>query len=103
MNSIKAHTFDAYLKKQLKKPVFKKAYVREGKKIELGYQIFLTRKRLGMTQGELAHKIGTRQSNISRLEFGNYNFTVEMLQKVAKALNLEIKIQLFPKRLNKAA
>ena len=102
-SSIKAHTFEAYLKKQLKNPLFRKTYKEVGKKVELGYQIFLARKRTGLTQGELADRIGTRQSNISRLEFGNYNFTVGMLEKIAKALDLQIKIDLVSRRLDRAA
>ena len=103
INSVKAHTFEAYLKKQLKNPIFRKAYKEEGKKVELGYQIFLARKRAGLTQAELADRIGTRQSNISRLEFGDYNFTVAMLEKIAKALDLQIKIDLISNRLDQAA
>lgn len=100
---IKLRSFDAYLKEQLKDPKFKKGYEEEGKKIELGYQIFLARTKAGLTQGDLADRIGTRQSNISRMEFGNYNFTIGMLKKIAGALNLEIKIDLVSKRLDKAA
>ena len=103
ISSVKTHTFEAYLKKQLKNPIFRKTYKEEGKKVELGYQIFLARKRTGLTQGELADRIGTRLSNISRLEFGNYNFTVEMLEKIAKALDLQIKIDLVSGRLDRAA
>ena len=103
INSIKLHTFDAYLKEQLKNPKFRKGYEEEKRKLDLGYQVFLTRTKLGMTQADLAHKIGTRQSNISRLEFGNYNFTVEMLARIARALGSELKIELRPGRLKKAA
>lgn len=100
---IKVHTFREYLKDQLKNPEFRKGYEEEKRKLDLGYQIFLTRTKLGMTQAELAHKIGTHQSNISRLEFGNYNFTVEMLAKIARALGSELKIELRPSRLKNAA
>ena len=36
-------------------------------------------------------------------EFGNYNFTVEMLAKIAHALGAQLKIELLPLRLQKAA
>lgn len=48
-----------------------------------------------MTQGELAERANTKQSNISRFESGNYNPSVEFLQKLAVALgkNLEIRLK----------
>ncbi len=100
---MKMRTFQAYLKEQLKDPKFKKAFEEEGHKLSLGYQIFQARERVGMTQAELAKRIGTRQSNISRLELGNYNFTVEMLQKIARALHAELKIELLAGEFPKAA
>ena len=56
----------------------------------------LIRKRLekGLTQHELARKVGTKQSAISRLESGRYNPTVEVLRKIAKALNADLKISI---------
>lgn len=48
-----------------------------------------------MTQEELAKKVGTQKSNISRLESGNYNPSLDFLIKVVRCLGkeLEIKIQ----------
>lgn len=46
----------------------------------------------GLTQKELAYKIGTKQSAISRFESGTYNPTVSFLKKVAKALDVQLKI-----------
>jgi transcriptional regulator with XRE-family HTH domain len=40
----------------------------------------------GLTQKEPGEKIGTRQSNISRLESGQYNPSPEFLGKVPKGL-----------------
>ena len=100
---LEKHSFDAHLKEELKNPRFKKAYEEGLRKLKLGYQIFLTREGAGITQMELARRIGTRQSNISRLEQGDYNFTVEMLEKIAKALNAELKIEFRPADFKKAA
>lgn len=48
-----------------------------------------------MTQEELAERANTKQSNISRFESGNYNPSIEFLQKIAGALgkNLEIRLK----------
>lgn len=97
------HTFREYLKKEIKRAGFKKGFEQEKQKLNLGYHIFLARERMGMSQAELAKRIGTKQSNISRLEQGNYNFTVEMLEKIARALDFRLKIQFISGRVHKAA
>ena len=48
----------------------------------------------GLTQQELAQRIGTKQAAISRLESGKSNPTVSFLRDVAKALDNELKISL---------
>lgn len=100
---MKKHTFDKYLKNRMKSPIFKKGFEQEKKKLEIGYQIFLAREKSGLTQSEMARRVGTKQSNISRLEQGNYNFTVEMLEKIAAALHAKLKIELIASQQSKAA
>lgn len=46
----------------------------------------------GLSQKELADKINTKQSAISRLESGEYNPSLEFLSKVANALGKELQI-----------
>jgi predicted transcriptional regulator len=48
----------------------------------------------GLTQKELARKIGTKQSAISRFESGTYNPTLSFLGKVASALDTKVNISL---------
>jgi ribosome-binding protein aMBF1 (putative translation factor) len=48
----------------------------------------------GLTQSQLAKKIGTKQSAISRLESGNYNPSISFLEKIAKALNLNLSVSM---------
>ncbi|OGG11533.1 transcriptional regulator [Candidatus Gottesmanbacteria bacterium RBG_13_45_10] len=43
-----------------------------------------------MTQKELAQKVGTRQSAISRLESGGANPSVRFLQKIASAFGAQL-------------
>lgn len=45
-----------------------------------------------MTQEELALKIGTKQGNISRLEQGNANPSLQFLKKIADGLGKELLI-----------
>ena len=52
------------------------------------------RKQLNITQQTLAERAGTQKSNISRMESGNYNPSLDFLVKVAECMgkNLEIHI-----------
>jgi predicted transcriptional regulator len=66
--------------------------------LELEFQVIesIIRKRneLGLTQKELANRMGTKQSSIARLESGDYNPTISFLKKTAKALNSTLKIKM---------
>lgn len=59
----------------------------------------LIQKRLkkGLSQKQIADKISTRQSAISRLESGRYNPSFNFLQKIAKALDARLKVSLVEK------
>ena len=88
----KAQDFQLYLKQQLKNPDFKEHYNQYDKQLEIAYQILQLRRKKGISQAQLAKKIGTKQSNIARMEAGQQNFSVESLEKIAKALGLHLKI-----------
>ncbi|MEK7211968.1 MAG: helix-turn-helix transcriptional regulator [Patescibacteria group bacterium] len=88
----KGMSFEEHLKEELKDPKFKKYFNEYGKQLEIAYAIFQLRKREGISQAELAKKIGTKQSDVARMEAGEQNFTTEMLQKIATALNRNLKI-----------
>ena len=57
-------------------------------------QIIDERKLQNITQAELAKRVGTQKSNISRLESGNYNPSLDFLTKVARSLGKEISMQI---------
>lgn len=82
----KAIDFQEDLAERLKNPKFKKYFDEYGKQLEIAYQILQLRKQRKMSQTELAKKIGTKQSNVARMEAGQQNLTVETLHKIAKAL-----------------
>lgn len=85
--------FQHYLKKELKDTVFRKHYEEYGKQLEVAYQILQLRKKQGLSQVQLAQKLGTTQSNVARMEAGQQNFTTDTLQKIASAFRRELKIQ----------
>ncbi|MFA5387179.1 MAG: helix-turn-helix transcriptional regulator [Candidatus Paceibacterota bacterium] len=85
-------SFQKYLASQLKDPEFKKYYDEYGKQLEISYQILKLRKKKGISQAELAKKIGTKQSNIARIEAGKQNFSINTLEKIAKVFDRSLKI-----------
>ena len=60
----------------------------------IGEEVARARKQVGMTQQELARYAKTRQANISRLERGIQNPSVEFLERVAKSLGKKIRIKI---------
>lgn len=56
--------------------------------------ISVERKRQRLTQQELAQRTGLKQSNISRLETGKSNPSIEFLARVAAGLGKELQIRL---------
>lgn len=82
-----------HLKEQLKDPEFRSEYEALEPEYEIVRQIILARKELNITQKELAELTGIKQGNISRLEKGTYNPSLNSLKKVAKGLNKELHIE----------
>jgi len=86
-------SFDKILSEKLKDTEFRRQYNEYGRQLEIAYQILQLRKKKKMTQAELAQKIGTKQSNVARMETGNQNFTIDMLQKIASVLGKNLKVE----------
>lgn len=78
----------------LKNEEFASEYEKLRPRYEAIEQIIRARKEQNITQEELARRIGTHKSNISRLESGNYNPSLDMLIKIAEALGRKLTIQL---------
>ena len=57
---------------------------------EIGDIIFRARLANALTQADLAEKVGTSQSAINRIENGKQNISLEMVEKLSKALNTQI-------------
>ena len=63
----------------------------------IAVQIFASRRKAEMTQGELAARVGTKQSVISRLEDANYDaHSLSMLKKIAEATGMKLRVQFIP-------
>lgn len=87
-------SFDEMKKELLKDDEFKAEYEKLKPRYEAIEQIIKARKEQNMTQSELAKRVGTQKSNISRLESGNYNPSLDFLTKVSEALGKSLSVRL---------
>jgi len=55
-----------------------------------GSKILDARKKIGISQEELANKADITRTNLSRIENGKYKVGLDILLKIAEALNLEL-------------
>lgn len=62
--------------------------------IEVGEKIRDAREAAGLSQRELAARMGTSQAAVARLEAGGVGATLTTLQRVAAALELKVTVEL---------
>ena len=86
--------FEEIKAKMLKDEEFRVEYERLRPRYEAIEQIIKARKEQNITQVELAKRVGTQKSNISRLESGDYNPSLDFLIKVAESLGKKLSIYL---------
>ena len=84
------------LPKLLEDPEFATAWEDTREEFALAREIIRTRVAAGLSQKELAEKIGTTQSVIARLESGTHTPSVSTLKRVAAATHSKLCISLEP-------
>lgn len=83
------------LKKEiLSDPKVKKEYDRLAPRYAVISALIAARIKKGITQKELAQKMGTKQSAIARLEGGNVNPSLNFLGKIASVMGYKLTVQL---------
>ncbi|MDO8657741.1 MAG: helix-turn-helix transcriptional regulator [Candidatus Levybacteria bacterium] len=85
--------WDTYKQKLLKDPEFKKLYEEFQPEFEIAKAIIRTRIDKKITQKELAEKMNTTQSVISRVEQGRTSPSIALLKRLAAALNTTLQVQ----------
>jgi DNA-binding XRE family transcriptional regulator len=87
--------FDQYLEEQLKDEGFAECFIKAGESWDVALGLAALRKESGLSQKELAERVGTTQQQISRLESTSYEgHSLSMLRRVAGALGATIHIEL---------
>ena len=70
-----------------------------GVEMDVAQMVYDARNKTDLTQVELARRIGTTQSVISRLEDAAYvGHSLTMLHRIAKALGLALQIRFVPRK-----
>ncbi len=90
--------WDKYLDQQLTDPVVRKAYEEETQVLAIGMQLAQQRKRQGLTQAELAKKIGTSTPQLSRTERRPENVNMRTLIRYADAVGMNLDVRLVAKK-----
>ena len=72
---------------------------RERANLDIARKIYELRTKAKLSQSELARKVGTTQSVISRLEDADYDgHSLDMLRRIASALENRVEIRFVPHR-----
>ena len=94
MKKGKVRTFRRRLGEELKDPEFRAHYEEERQALKLAMKIAKLREKRGLSQQQLAKRMGTSQQSISRIESGEYGgFTLKTLEKIAEATGTRVKIE----------
>lgn len=94
----KKDDLDKYLEKALKRDPSLGERLKEADTAwDIAFQVYELRKKAGLTQRELADLMETKQSNIARIESGDYkSYTWKTLEKITKALKARLEIRIVP-------
>lgn len=99
----KGRTIEKHAAEYMKDPGFKEAWHNLDAEFGLLESMIKAREQAGITQAELAERIGTKQPALSRLERGGFKkATVETLKKIADALDARLVIKLQHKKTGSA-
>ncbi len=74
-------------------PTFAVLYAEEFNKAALARQVRELREKRKLSQAELAERVGTKQPAIARLESGRVVPRIDLLQKIAHALGVQLEIR----------
>ncbi|MCH5271455.1 MAG: helix-turn-helix transcriptional regulator [Lachnospiraceae bacterium] len=89
--------YDDFLNEQLQDEAFKKEYENMQPEFDVIRALVEARISRNLTQKELAERTGIHQADISKLENGTRNPSVNLLKRLAEGLDMVLKIEFIPK------
>lgn len=90
--------FDRLLAEEMQNPEFKKEWDALEPEFNIIQAMIDARKNSHLTQKELAKRTGINQADISKLETGNANPTLALLQRLADGMDMQLKLEFIPKQ-----
>lgn len=91
-------TLDNMLSEQLKDEEFRKEYEAIQPEMDVIRAIVDARTSQNLTQKELAERTGINQADISKLENGTRNPSVNLLKRLAEGMGMTLRIEFVPKQ-----
>jgi transcriptional regulator with XRE-family HTH domain len=93
---VKTTSFEAYLAKQMQNPDFKREYDALDTEFSIRRQLIDLRLQRGLSQAELAAKVGTPRPSISRVEARGVK-DLTFARRLAEALDCRLEVRFVPK------
>jgi ribosome-binding protein aMBF1 (putative translation factor) len=90
------HNFSGWLSNERQKPEFEREYLIAQTELAPIRAILDARMKKGMTQAQIAKKMGTTQSSIARVESGKSHPTIPFLERLAAATGTRLQIRFLP-------
>lgn len=91
-------TINDMLEKQLEDDEFRKEYEAIQPEIDIIKALVDARNSLNLTQKELAERTGINQADISKIENGTRNPSLNLLKRLADGMGMTLKIEFIPKK-----
>ena len=91
-------TLQKLKKEQMQNPEFVKEYEAIQPEMEVIRAIVEARTSQNITQKELAERTGINQADISKLENGTRNPSINLLKRLAEGMGMALKIEFVPKK-----
>lgn len=87
-------SYQEYWAKQMADPEFRAIYEEEAAKKELWLQLVEARQAAGLTQTELAERLGVSQAQVARIEKRGYGaYTLNTLRRYVNALGQDFSLE----------
>ncbi|WP_026514428.1 helix-turn-helix domain-containing protein [Butyrivibrio sp. LB2008] len=86
-------SYKDYKNKALQNPEVKKEYEALAPEYDIIQAMIDARKSQNLTQKDLSERTGITQADISRIEKGTRNPSLEMLKRLAHGLGLQLKVE----------
>ena len=85
--------FDTYVAEKLKNPEFQSEYDALEPEFAIVHAIIEARKNSGLTQKQLSDKTGIAQGDISKIESGEANPTLNTLKRLANGMDMKLRLE----------